>query len=139
MRAEKVYQHFLSVLDMYAALKMYDRKMLDSMGDLGGRTLNLIERGFAGDIKALDQAEGNIRAAEAAYHVSPAKQRQIIKSIAHREGSQEDRRTEVQRILEDIEGPTGWKRYGRDIIVAGLGIIVGGVGLLLIQRFVFGG
>ncbi len=140
MRAEQVYNHFLAVIENFAGLKGYNDDRHRLLFNFVERVLPLIERGYSGDLKALDQAEAHVRELETAYHFAPPKLKQSIKAMVRQAPSSPSaRQSETEQILEAIRGPTGWRKYGREIIVGALGAIFGGIGLYLIQRFVLGG
>ncbi len=117
MRAEEVYNHLLRVFDLYAATKGYNKARMEVIVDFGDETLRHIERGFAGNSHELDIAEANIRAVEAAYHLSPMKIRQAIASTSHRAAaSPEERQSQLQVILQTVEPPSAWEKCGTTVV-----------------------
>jgi hypothetical protein len=138
-RAQATYEKLRDVLNMYSGLKGYNRKMMQEVGNAGEAIMKLLDRAFAGDMRALGFAESALRGLEAAYYLSPHDRRRAVQTtIQQTAGSQTGQRSEAQEILDAIRGPTGWKRYGDLILTAAITAAVTAIVTALVVRYVIG-
>jgi hypothetical protein len=138
-RAQTVFDKFCGLLDKYAGLKGYNKRLMLDVGDAGQTIMELLDRGFAGDMRALDGAESALRGLEGAYHLSPVERRGAIHTTIHQAGgSQAERKSEVQEILQSMRGPTGLKKYGDLILTAAITAAVTAIVTALVVRYVIG-
>ncbi len=135
MAAEKAYITLIGILDKYSALKGYDPKRNDFLKDFAKDTLALIEQGFAGDMQALSKAEANMRAVEAAYHLSPPEWRQTFQALQRSPSTQSSRQSELERVLEVMRPPTGWRKYRDQTITAIITAFATGIVTLVVFPF----
>lgn len=138
-RAQAVYVNLRNILNMYSSLKGYNRKLMLNVGDAGETIMALIDRGFAGDMLALDSAESALRGLEAAYYLSPHDRRRAVQTtIRQSAGLQARQRSEAQQILDAIRGPTGWKKYASLILTAAITAAVTAIVTAFVVRYVIG-
>ena len=124
------------MLDKIATLKPFNKETYDLVKDFVMTVLPLINKGFAGDMEALDEAEGYIREMELVYHSTPVALRRFISTLPR--PSSNPMSLDAQQLLAALQPPTGWRRY-RDLIVATVSAVIGGVVVFVIVKFVFGG
>jgi len=105
------------------------------MKQVSENTMALINLGFAGNMAALDKAEEKVREIESAYHMAPAKFKlpiQIETKVVH---VSDNRDLEVQRLLQAIQPPTGWKKYRDLILTSAVSAIVTAVVTVLVLHY----
>lgn len=138
-RAQAVYEKLRDILNMYSALKGYNRKLMLNVGDAGESIMALIDRGFAGDMSALDHAESALRGLEAAYYLSPHDRRRAVQTTIQRHTEpQTGQRSEAQQILDAIRGPTGWEKYASLVLTAAITAAVTAIVTALVVRYLTG-
>ena len=136
VRAKHVYHDFIAALDKFSSLNFaWNTEAWAIMKQFSENTMALINLGFAGNVDALDRAEAKVREIESAYHMAPAKFKLPIQTETKVVHVSDNRGLEVQRLLQAIQPPTGWKKYRDLILTSAVSAIVTAVVTVLVLHY----